>query len=126
MQISAYIQLSFTPLSTAAKIDENIIVVGSYSGVLYCIAYDKQKGQLEKRWECDCYSSIYSEPLNMQNDSIAVCTTAGSILKVSIANGKIQSFHRINAEIWSSPVQLGQQNYIAVGARDSRCHIVAF
>lgn len=125
MKLSTSIQLSSNPLTTATLIDQNLILVGSYNGKLYCIKYDEKKGQLEKQWERDCYSSIYSKPLNFRDGLIIVCTSAGCFLKISIENGEIKSCCRISAEIWSSPVQLGHSNLIAVGARDSRCHLVS-
>jgi len=126
MKISASIQLSSNPLSTATTIDDSTVVVGSYDGRLYCVRYDEGQGQLEKKWECNCYSSIYSKPLKLQDaSSIVVCTTAGYFLTISTRNGEIQSIYRIPAEIWSSPVQVGQTNLVAVGARDSKCHLVS-
>ena len=125
MQITTSIQLSMNPLTTATLIDHNLIIVGSYNGELYCIKYDEKKGQLEKQWERDCYSSIYSKPLDFGDGLIIVCTSAGCFLKISVQNGEIKTFYRIAAEIWSSPTQLGHSNLIAVGARDSRCHLVS-
>lgn len=125
MKVRASIQLSSNPLSTATVIDKNMIIVGSYSGILFGVKYDEQNCELEKQWECNCHSSIYSKPLKFGETSIVVCTTAGYFLKISIQNGVIQSFRRISAEIWSSPVQIGQSNLVAVGARDSRCHLVS-
>ena len=123
MKISASIQLSSNPLSTATIIDNNTVVVGSYNGVLYCVRYDEGQRQLEKQWECNCLSSIYSMPHMLWDGSIVVCTTAGYFIKISVDNGNIQSFNRISAEIWSSPIQIGD-NVVAVGARDSKCHLM--
>jgi acyl-CoA synthetase (AMP-forming)/AMP-acid ligase II/outer membrane protein assembly factor BamB/acyl carrier protein len=123
MKILASIQLSSNPLSTATIIDNNTVVVGSYNGVLYCVRYDEGQQQLEKQWECNCFSSIYSKPHVLRDGSIVVCTTAGYFIKIFVDNGDIQSFNRISAEIWSSPVQVGE-NVVAVGARDSKCHLM--
>ena len=131
MKISASIQLSSNPLSASTTIiDDNTIVVGSYNGILYCVQYYHNKGLhrpliLEKKWECNCFSSIYSKPLYLRNGSIVVCTTAGFVVNISIDNGDIQSFNGIPAEIWSTPVQVGEDNIIVVGARDSKCHVMA-
>ena len=62
-------------------------------------------------------------PHMLWDGSIVVCTTAGYFIKISVDNGNIQSFNRISAEIWSSPIQIGD-NVVAVGARDSKCHLM--
>ena len=123
-EISASIQLSCNPLSTATTVDDSMIIVGSYDTRLYCVRYDKEQRKLRKIWECDCYSSICSTPLKLRDRSVVACTTAGHIIKISTENGKIQCSRRIPAEVWSSPVQVGQKNIVAVGARDSKCHLI--
>uniref|UniRef100_A0A448YYU0 Carrier domain-containing protein n=1 Tax=Pseudo-nitzschia multistriata TaxID=183589 RepID=A0A448YYU0_9STRA len=125
MKLAASIQLSHSPLSAATIIDESTVVVGSYNGQVYCVRYDEKQSQLVKQWECSCYSSIYSKPLALQNGSILVCTTAGYVVRISIQKGKILFFYMISAEIWSSPVQTGPINLVAVGARDSKCHLIS-
>lgn len=124
-KVRSSIHLSSNPLTSVIIIDTNIIIVGSYNGILFCVRFDDETYLLEEKWKCDCFSSIYSTPLKYQDESIIVCTTAGFVLKILIETGSIQSFHRIPAEIWSSPVQVGPHGRIAVGARDSRCHIVS-
>lgn len=124
-KVRSSIHLSSNPLTSVIIIDTNTIIVGSYNGILFCVRFDDETYLLEEKWKYDCFSSIYSTPLKYQDESIIVCTTAGFVLKILIETGSIQSFHRIPAEIWSSPVQIGPHGRIAVGARDSRCHIVS-
>lgn len=125
MVLSSSIQLASNPLTAPTIFEQGRIVVGSYDGRLYCTIYNQKTGQLEKQWERDCYSSIYSKPLDFGDGLIVVCTTAGYIFKISTLTGEVQSSRKIPAEIWSSPVKIEGKNIIAVGARDSQCHLVS-
>eukprot|EP00536_Pseudo-nitzschia_multiseries_P014501 jgi/Psemu1/311057/fgenesh1_kg.714_\ len=126
MTIAASIQLSSNPLSAATMMNETTIIVGSYNGRVYCVKYDEKQRLLEKQWECNCHSSIYSKPLILKDGSTVVCTTtSGNVVKISIETGELLDLYNISAEIWSSPVQVGRTNVVAVGARDSKCHLLS-
>jgi outer membrane protein assembly factor BamB len=132
MEVST-LRLSSSPLTSATTIDKSNIVVGSYDGHLYGVQSNCQ--HLTELWKFDCKSVVYSRPIQLEDGSIVVCTTAGDILNVLPPSpssrqlhgeaATLRSTYRIPAEIWSSPTQLQKtSNVIVIGARDSKCHMV--
>ena len=124
------IKVANKPLSCPAVTQGPIrdIVVGSYDGTVHCI-----DGTLTTcLWTLDVKSVVYAKPLALWDESsVVVCTTAGDILQIDLASGKLLWQYRmpVGAEVWSTPVELPSHNnlstsFIAVGARDSRLHFV--
>jgi acyl-CoA synthetase (AMP-forming)/AMP-acid ligase II/outer membrane protein assembly factor BamB len=133
MQVCS-LQLSSSPLTSATMLNKTNLVVGSNDGHLYGVQSNNEG--LAEQWKFDCMSVVYSRPIQLDDGSIVVCTTAGGIINVLPPSlqasldgagdpATLRTAYRIPAEIWSSPAQLrGTTNTIVLGARDSKCHIV--
>jgi outer membrane protein assembly factor BamB len=100
------------------QVDDSVIF-GCHDGIVRCI---KASNFSEKLWEYDAQSVVYSSPLAVPGDCFVVCTTAGDIIQ--IRKGTEEWRMMVPGEIWSNPIIIGVGGNIAVGARDSRVHII--
>jgi hypothetical protein len=98
---------------------DDSIVFGCHDGIVQCI---KSSNFLEKLREYDAQSVVYSSPLAMPGNCFVVCTTAGDIIQ--IRKGMEEWRMTVPGEVWSNPIMIGVGGSIAVGARDSRVHII--
>jgi outer membrane protein assembly factor BamB len=111
------------PLSGAARLHGDCrFVVGSYDGFVYCL------NGMEICWKVHVGGVVYAKPLvDSSGKTLVVTTTAGDIVLLRDDNDKptIVLRHRLSAEIWSDPTWVDETDHIiAVGARDSKVHIV--
>jgi hypothetical protein len=95
------------------------ICIGCHDGIVRCV---KSSNFSEKLQEYDAQSVVYTSPLAMPGDCFVVCTTAGDIIQ--IRKGKEEWRMTVPGESWSDHVMIGVGGSIAVGARDSRDHII--
>jgi outer membrane protein assembly factor BamB len=100
------------------QVDDSVIF-GCHDGIVRCVQSSNFSEQL---WEYDARSVVYSSPLALSGDCFVVCTTAGDIIQVR--QGKEEWRMTVPGEIWSDPIMIGVDGNIAVGARDSRVHII--
>jgi outer membrane protein assembly factor BamB len=93
-------------------------VVGGYDGILRCV---NETGII---WECHVGAAVYSKPVMLRSSvrTIIVSTTAGDLVAIDAAAGKIQWRDHIPAEIWSD-LEVAFNDIIVFGARDSRLHL---
>jgi AMP-binding enzyme len=119
-------QLTSFPLSPAAQFGCIGWIIGSYDGFVYLWKQDRSFVKIHVG------ASVYAKPVALPHtregeNSFVVCTTAGDVVRVRFDKRAdsltiVESF-RIAGEIWSNPVIL-ERNRVAVGARDSRLHII--
>jgi outer membrane protein assembly factor BamB len=111
-------RLSSNPLSPPLLIGSQTCVVGGYDGILRCV---NETGII---WECHVGAAVYSKPVMLRSSvrTIIVSTTAGDLVAIDAAGGKIQWRDHIPAEIWSD-LEVGFNDVIVFGARDSRLHL---
>ena len=95
------------------------IVFGSHDGFIRCVSLSSFQQQL---WQFDAKSVICTTPLALSDTRCLVCTTGGDVI---LLQGETEIWRiKLNGEIWSSPVSLGSNGVIAVGARDSNVHFI--
>lgn len=120
------------PLGHPSEMSDGHILVGGYNGVLYCIQLVDDEA-LQIVWDVFVGAVIYSKPIFLpRTNTCLVCTTAGYIHHLR-RDGVIIHTDRISGEIWSIPKVLESNapdlkkiSVIAVGARDSNVHIIAY
>lgn len=98
---------------------DDTLIFGCHDGIVRCV---KASNFSEKLWEYDAQSVVYSSLLAISGNSLVVCTTAGDVIQ--IRHGTEESRTIVPGEIWSNPLMTGVVGVIAVGARDSRVHII--
>lgn len=110
---STIYSVSHFPLTAPLWTSSDTLVVGCHDGHLYHFG--------EPSWQVPVGAAVVAAPLVRQDGSVVAVTTAGDV--VVVQHGHMQWQTRLAAEVWSPPVALTSR-LIAVGARDSRVHIL--
>jgi acyl-CoA synthetase (AMP-forming)/AMP-acid ligase II len=142
LKLVSSLQLASTTLSGATPLlntKKPTYIVGSYDGRLFCLQHqiydddDDRPGkssEMFKVWEYNCQSSVYTQPLCVDDGKyIVVCTTSGDVNVLLTSEDTVRApslsyRYMIEGEIWSQPRRQILDDLIVFGARDSNLHLL--
>lgn len=107
--------------------DEIKILFGCHDKKLRCLNYNYESKSASCVWSSELQSQIYGTPrlisINSENYIIS-CATDGNINFVNLSSGAIEHTHKLQGEIFSTPVIVDRM--VFVGCRDNFLYCLQF